>query len=431
MRRSCAARKIERLLDPQTGKEKRRADRSNNDFSLEGAHFALLLINHAFTNEDGSTGLQHPVANDASLDGDGIAGTCYPVGLCRSAGTPTRSIGCVRSPDNVAVHRSISSERQHHMSVTITQRQSFIAISAIVGVGALLYGALSIFAGEWSQVIVGLLGLLIVTLTLAAYLRGWEYARHVLVCAFVILIVFGGVDVETVYRPSLLVPPALALVLLSPPWVIGVAIVGVLGMGVRTSWSTPHLDPLNLLIYAIIVGLMLLARAILNTTTWQAEVARRQAEEARARAESLVEWLAEANAAQQTQLEEQRRLLELVATLETPAISLADGVLFAPIVGHVDSRRASALMRRLLEAAHNEHAHRVIIDISGVATVDSTVAKAIVDTAQALKLLGCDVTLSGISSKVALTLTQQGIAISDVATVRSPQEALQRSGNRG
>ena len=49
--------------------------------------------------------------------------------------------------------------------------------------------------------------------------------------------------------------------------------------------------------------------------------------------------------------------------------------------------------------------------------VDSTVA-------QALRLLGCRVTLSGISSEVALTLTQQEIALSDIATVRSPQEAL-------
>ncbi|MGQ9549634.1 MAG: STAS domain-containing protein [Roseiflexus sp.] len=312
------------------------------------------------------------------------------------------------------------------MEVNLTQRQSFIAISAIVGVGALLYGALLIFAGEWSRVIVGLLSLLILTLTLAAYLRGWEYARHLLVCAFVILIVFGAVDVETVYRPSLLVPPALALVLLSPPWVIGVAIAGILLMGVRTGWSGPYLDTLNLIGYAIVVVLMLLARAILSTTARQAEEARRLAEEARMRMESLAESLSEANAAQQTQLEEQRRLLELVTTLETPAIALARGVLFAPIIGHVDSRRASTLMRRLLEAVHNEHAHHVIIDISGVATVDSTVAKAIVDTAQALKLLGCDVTLSGVSSNVALTLTQQRIALSDIATVGSPQEALQR-----
>jgi hypothetical protein len=49
--------------------------------------------------------------------------------------------------------------------------------------------------------------------------------------------------------------------------------------------------------------------------------------------------------------------------------------------------------------------------------VDSTVA-------QALRLLGRRVTLGGISSDVALALTRQEIALSDIATVRSPQEAL-------
>jgi len=254
------------------------------------------------------------------------------------------------------------------MPVTITQRQSFIAICALIGASALVYGALSAFTGEWTRVVVSLISLLITVLLLAAYLRGWEQARHVLVIVFVLLIVVGSFDVETVYRPNLLVPPALALVLLSPPWVIGVAIAGVLLMGVRTGWSGPYLDVLNLIVYTVVVGLMLLARAILSTTA-------RQAEEARMRAETLVESLAEANAAQQTQLEEQRRLLELVATLETPAIALADGVLFAPIVGHVDSRRASAPMQRLLEAAHSERVHHIIIDISGVTTVDRWLRK--------------------------------------------------------
>jgi anti-anti-sigma regulatory factor len=66
----------------------------------------------------------------------------------------------------------------------------------------------------------------------------------------------------------------------------------------------------------------------------------------------------------------------------------------------------------------------VIIDIAGVSIVDSTVAQALIQTAQALRLLGCRVTLSGISSKVALTLTQQNILLSNIVTVRSPQEAM-------
>lgn len=306
----------------------------------------------------------------------------------------------------------------------ITQRQSFIGICALIIASSLIYVVTMIVAGEWNRSVLGLVSVLTVTLALAAYLRGWEYARHTLVMLFVPIVVFGTFDAETVYRASLFVPPALALVLLSPPWVIGSAIASVLLMGIRTGWIGPYLDMLNLIVYGVIISMILLARAILNTTARQAEAERQQAEAERQRAESLVESLAEANTVQQAQIEEQRRLLDLVATLETPAVTLADGVLFAPIVGHLDSRRSLAIMGRLLEAAHGGRARHVIIDIAGVATVDSTVAKSLIDMAQALKLLGCHVTLSGISSHVALTLTHQGITLGDIATVRSPQEAL-------
>ncbi len=309
--------------------------------------------------------------------------------------------------------------------MNITQRQSFIGICALIIASALMYLVTVIFAGEWNRTVLGLVIVPTVASMLAAYLRGWEYARHALVIIFAPIVAFGTFDVETTYRASLFIPPALALVLLSPAWVIGSAIASVLLMGVRTGWSGPYLDAINLIVYGLIISMMLLARAILNTAARQANEARRQAEEARQRAESLVESLAEANATQQAQLEEQRRLLDLVATLEIPAITLADGVLFAPIVGHLDSRRSSAIMGRLLEAAHGGRAHHVIIDISGVPTVDSVVAQSLIDLAQALKLLGCHVTLSGISSDVALTLTHQGITLGDIATVRSPQEALE------
>lgn len=122
--------------------------------------------------------------------------------------------------------------------------------------------------------------------------------------------------------------------------------------------------------------------------------------------------------------EEQRRLLELVATLETPAVALAEHVLLAPIVGHLDSRRARLLTEKLLDEVYRRRAHQVILDVTGVQDVDSMVAKALLDTAQALRLLGCQVTLSGVSASTAITLVHQEIALEGLRTVRSPQEAL-------
>jgi anti-anti-sigma regulatory factor len=46
------------------------------------------------------------------------------------------------------------------------------------------------------------------------------------------------------------------------------------------------------------------------------------------------------------------------------------------------------------------------------------------NTTQAIRLLGCEVTLSGISAAVAITLIHLGVNMDGITTARSPQEAL-------
>lgn len=151
----------------------------------------------------------------------------------------------------------------------------------------------------------------------------------------------------------------------------------------------------------------------------EAEAERARAETERVRAEQQAEQLTQRNA-------EQERLIELVATLETPTITVADGVLLAPIVGTLDSRRAQALTTRLLEHVSAQRIQRVILDIAGVSTVDTQVAQAILRTAQALSLLGCHVTITGISATIAMLLTHLNISLDSVTIARSPKEALER-----
>ncbi|NJO07131.1 MAG: hypothetical protein HC876_17350 [Chloroflexaceae bacterium] len=80
--------------------------------------------------------------------------------------------------------------------------------------------------------------------------------------------------------------------------------------------------------------------------------------------------LARSNAALE-QTEQQLR--DLVATLETPTVVLAGGVLLAPIVGALDSRRAERLKARLLDDVHRQNARIVVIDLTGVPVVDGQV----------------------------------------------------------
>ncbi len=124
------------------------------------------------------------------------------------------------------------------------------------------------------------------------------------------------------------------------------------------------------------------------------------------------------------QNEQQQQLIDLVNSLETSSISLTDDTLLAPIVGTLDGRRTQMLTERLLRDAYERRTKLVIMDITGVSIIDTYAARGLLDTANALRLLGCKVALSGVSAATAATLVQQGVSLEGLITVRTPQDAL-------
>nr|WP_052294988.1 STAS domain-containing protein [Oscillochloris trichoides] len=142
-----------------------------------------------------------------------------------------------------------------------------------------------------------------------------------------------------------------------------------------------------------------------------------EAELAHAETEVRANELVEQNAAQQ-------RLIELVATLEMPVVRIAEGVILMPLIGHIDTRRSQSLTTHLLEVVHTTRVQVVIIDVSGVAILDTGVVQSLMRTITAVRLLGARVLVSGIQASMATTLVQLGIGFEGVEVVRTPQEAL-------
>jgi anti-anti-sigma regulatory factor len=269
-------------------------------------------------------------------------------------------------------------------------------------------------------------GLLIEIALLFLYWRGWELARYVVLILIALLIAFSSQEPFITEQASLttFIPPALALVLATPIWVAGTTIFVYLILLARAGGHGVYADPITFAFYGIIIGSIILGRLITDRTQRLAEQNAQHAERQKQIAEAQARELADANDLMSTQLDQQKQLLDLVATLETPTIPLAEGVLFAPIVGHIDTRRAQALTAKLLHETSAQRARLVVLDITGVSIIDTAVAKALLNTTQALRLLGCEVTLSGISASIAMTLTQLGIQLQNVSTARNPQEAL-------
>lgn len=136
------------------------------------------------------------------------------------------------------------------------------------------------------------------------------------------------------------------------------------------------------------------------------------------------EHLAEANQRLEREMALSAQLVEQVSALETPVTTLADGVLFAPFVGQLTARRSTDMRERLLERVYRSRARWILIDLQGVPQMDTQVATELGATCQAIRLLGCDVCLCGITATVATVLAQLGVSFGDILTARSPQEAV-------
>ncbi len=127
-------------------------------------------------------------------------------------------------------------------------------------------------------------------------------------------------------------------------------------------------------------------------------------------------------AAQSRELEQQR---QVIRELGAPIMPVQDGILVLPLIGSIDSQRALQIMEDLLEAITHHQADQVIIDITGVPTVDTGVANHLLQAARAANLVGAHIILVGISTHVAQTMVQLGVDFSSIATHANLQEGLE------
>jgi methyl-accepting chemotaxis protein len=125
-------------------------------------------------------------------------------------------------------------------------------------------------------------------------------------------------------------------------------------------------------------------------------------------------------------LEVQKRSLALLE-MSTPVTKIWDGVLFAPIVGIVDSKRAVDIMNKALSSIADTRASTLLLDIGGVAVVDTAVANHLIKIAKAAVLMGCKTIISGISPSIAQTIAELGIDLGSIQTTSTIESALRDS----
>ena len=122
-----------------------------------------------------------------------------------------------------------------------------------------------------------------------------------------------------------------------------------------------------------------------------------------------------------------RQQQDSILELSTPVLQVRERLLILPIIGVLDKPRAEQLTEQLLSGIRSHRAKMVVVDITGVADVDEGVADSLVRTVDASRLMGAEVIITGLSSKIAQTLVTIGVDLSKMRTVGDLQGGIEEA----
>ncbi|WP_437307322.1 substrate-binding domain-containing protein [Sorangium sp. So ce388] len=130
----------------------------------------------------------------------------------------------------------------------------------------------------------------------------------------------------------------------------------------------------------------------------------------------------------------QESLVNTIIELSSPVVPIAPEILVMPVVGAMDRQRSGRFMESMLQEISRRRARVVLVDVTGMATVDALAAHHLLQAAGAARLLGAEVVLVGIAPEAARMIVEQGLDLGRVA-IRSTLElgfayALSRTGGR-
>jgi len=117
--------------------------------------------------------------------------------------------------------------------------------------------------------------------------------------------------------------------------------------------------------------------------------------------------------------------LERSLALSTPFLRVWDGILAVPLIGRLDISRTETIMNTLLGEIVRASARAIILDVTGVESVDDATANGILQVVSAVKLLGADCHLSGVRGDVARKLASSDLDTTKFRTFATLKQALQ------
>lgn len=136
---------------------------------------------------------------------------------------------------------------------------------------------------------------------------------------------------------------------------------------------------------------------------------------------SLVETIQAYEAYRDSLMEERQKEIN---ELSAPIVPIQTGIAVLPLIGIIDSSRFQYIINDLVPSIPNRSIDHLIIDFSGILTIDSEVAEQMFILHSVLQLLGIHVMFTGIRPNLSMEVVRAGIDLTSFHTFGSVKQAV-------
>nr|WP_285291771.1 STAS domain-containing protein [Bacillus sp. ISL-35] len=114
----------------------------------------------------------------------------------------------------------------------------------------------------------------------------------------------------------------------------------------------------------------------------------------------------------------------IISELSSPIVPIEKGMAILPLIGEFDYERSDYIMTHVIPKISELRIKTLIIDFSGIATIDGEIAARIFNIHKVLKLIGIETMLTGIRADLAIDVINTGIDFSKLDTYGTVQQAI-------
>lgn len=116
-----------------------------------------------------------------------------------------------------------------------------------------------------------------------------------------------------------------------------------------------------------------------------------------------------------------------IQKLSAPVLPLYEGVILLPLVGTLTDQRAEQVMQSLLEGIVRHRARSILLDVTGVPSLDRTAAASLTRATRAARLMGAEVVLVGVNPRIARTVLDIGVDLQFTTVLGDLQSGLEHA----